>query len=92
MNKSVYSINTITIFHLLKRLLQRVEKTIHQESDAVRYQMNAFVIAGSTPKRVIVRGIGPSLALPLALGEIGEDDVVQALVRDEDAGGTFLGR
>jgi hypothetical protein len=31
------------------------------------------------------RGIGPWLALPLALGEIGEDDVVQALVGDEDA-------
>ena len=29
----------------LKRLLQRVEKTIHQAPDVVRYQMNAFVIA-----------------------------------------------
>ena len=29
----------------LKRLLQRVQKTIHQAADAVRYQMNAFVIA-----------------------------------------------
>ena len=29
----------------LKRLLQRVQKTIHQAPDAVRYQMNAFVIA-----------------------------------------------
>jgi 3-methyladenine DNA glycosylase AlkD len=29
----------------LKRLLSRVEKTIHQAPDAVRYQMNAFVIA-----------------------------------------------
>jgi 3-methyladenine DNA glycosylase AlkD len=29
----------------LKRLLQRVQKTIHQAPDAARYQMNAFVIA-----------------------------------------------
>lgn len=29
----------------LKRLLQRVRKTIHEEPDCVRYQMNAFVIA-----------------------------------------------
>jgi 3-methyladenine DNA glycosylase AlkD len=29
----------------LKRLLQRVQKTIHQAPDVVRYQMNSFVIA-----------------------------------------------
>ena len=29
----------------LKRLLQRVQKTIHQAPDPVRYQMNSFVIA-----------------------------------------------
>jgi hypothetical protein len=29
----------------LQRLLQRVQKTIHQAPDALRYQMNAFVIA-----------------------------------------------
>jgi hypothetical protein len=29
----------------LKRLLQRVQRTIHQAVDATRYQMNAFVIA-----------------------------------------------
>jgi 3-methyladenine DNA glycosylase AlkD len=29
----------------LKRLLQRVEKTIHQERNLVRYSMNSFVIA-----------------------------------------------
>ena len=29
----------------LKRLLQRVRKTIHEAPDAVRYQMNSFVIA-----------------------------------------------
>lgn len=29
----------------LKRLLQRVQKTIHKAPDAVRYHMNAFVIA-----------------------------------------------
>jgi len=29
----------------LHRLLQRVQRTIHQEADLVRYQMNSFVIA-----------------------------------------------
>ena len=29
----------------MKRLLRRVQKTIHQEPDRVRYVMNAFVIA-----------------------------------------------
>jgi hypothetical protein len=29
----------------LKKLLQRVQKTIHQAPDVVRYQMNGFVIA-----------------------------------------------
>lgn len=29
----------------LKRLLQRVEKTIHEAPDEVRYQMNSFIIA-----------------------------------------------
>jgi hypothetical protein len=29
----------------LNRLLQRVEKTIHQQPDRVRYQMNGFMIA-----------------------------------------------
>ncbi len=29
----------------LKRLIQRVQRTIHQAPDVVRYQMNAFVIA-----------------------------------------------
>jgi len=29
----------------LKRLLQRVQKTIHESPDRVRYQMNSFVIA-----------------------------------------------
>jgi hypothetical protein len=29
----------------LKRLLQRIQKTIHQSPDEVRYQMNSFVIA-----------------------------------------------
>ena len=32
----------------LKRLLQRVQKTIHQEPDFVRYAMNGFVIALGT--------------------------------------------
>ncbi len=29
----------------LKRLLQRVQKTIHQAPDVVRYAMNSFIIA-----------------------------------------------
>jgi len=28
-----------------KQLMQRVQKTIHQAPDAVRYEMNGFVIA-----------------------------------------------
>jgi 3-methyladenine DNA glycosylase AlkD len=32
----------------LKRLLQRIEKTIHDEPDRVRYAMNGFVIAVGT--------------------------------------------
>ena len=32
----------------LKGLLQRVQKTIHQAADAVRYQMNSFVIAAGS--------------------------------------------
>lgn len=32
----------------LKRLLQRVQKTIHQAPDVVRYQMNGYVIAVGT--------------------------------------------
>jgi len=32
----------------LKRLLQRARKTIHQQADEVRYQMNGFVIALGT--------------------------------------------
>lgn len=32
----------------LKRLLRRVQKTIHQTPDVVRYQMNSFVIAVGT--------------------------------------------
>lgn len=33
---------------LLKKLLKRVEKTIHNESDLVRYAMNGFVIAAGS--------------------------------------------
>ena len=32
----------------LKRLLQRVQKSIHQQPDFVRYAMNGFVIALGT--------------------------------------------
>ena len=32
----------------LRRLLQRVQKTIHQAPDVVRYQMNSFVIAAGS--------------------------------------------
>jgi hypothetical protein len=31
--------------------------------------LNAFIITGPDPKRVIVRGLGPSLALPMTLGD-----------------------
>lgn len=37
----------------LKRLLQRVQQTIHQAPDAVRYHMNAFVIAAGSYVRTL---------------------------------------
>ena len=45
--RSLVSIKDDTELDLaaLKRLLQRVQKTIHQAADEVRYQMNSFVIA-----------------------------------------------
>jgi len=46
----------------LKRLLQRVQKTIHQAPDDVRYQMNGFVIAVGSYVRALT---------PLAL-QVGE--------------------
>jgi hypothetical protein len=53
----------------LKRLLHRVQKTIHQTPDVVRYQMNSFVIAlGSYVKSLtdttiqIAEKIGPVMA------------------------------
>ncbi len=53
----------------LKQLLQRVQRTIHDESDDVRYQMNSFVIAvGSYVKPLtetavkIAEKIGPVTA------------------------------
>lgn len=42
----------------LKQLLQRVQKTIHQAPDAVRYEMNGFVIAvGSYVKSLTERAV-----------------------------------
>ena len=54
----------------LKRLLARVQKTIHQEPDSVRYAMNGFLIALGT----YVRGLG-DLALHAAemIGEVSVD-------------------
>lgn len=46
----------------LERLLRRVERTIHQEPDAARYQMNAFVIAAGS-------SVAPLTALALGIGE-----------------------
>lgn len=50
----------------LKRLLQRVAKTIHQAPDRVRYQMNSFVIAVgcyvaplTEEARAVAKKIGP---------------------------------
>jgi 3-methyladenine DNA glycosylase AlkD len=50
----------------LKRLLQAVEKSIHEKPDVVRYQMNAFVIA-------VGSYVESMTAFALAVGErIGE--------------------
>ena len=46
----------------LKRLLLRVQRTIHQAADAVRYQMNWFVIA-------VGSFVEPLTAFALQLGE-----------------------
>ena len=46
----------------LKRLLQRVQTTIHESVDAVRYQMNAFVIA-------VGGHVKPLTAFALQVGE-----------------------
>jgi hypothetical protein len=46
----------------LQRLLERVQRTIRQAADAVRYQMNAFVIA-------VGCYVAPLTALALQLGE-----------------------
>jgi hypothetical protein len=46
----------------LKRLLQRVQKAIHQAPDVVRYQMNSFVIA-------VGSYVGPLTEFALQIGE-----------------------
>ena len=53
----------------LKRLLQRVQKTIHQAPDAVRYTMNSFVICVGSYVRALT-----DLALEIA-GKIGTVEV-----------------
>ncbi|MDB6128465.1 MAG: hypothetical protein JWM35_2361, partial [Verrucomicrobia bacterium] len=54
----------------LKRLLQRVQKTIHQAPDVVRVQMNAFIIAVGTYVAALT---DTAIKTAKAIGEITAD-------------------
>lgn len=55
---------------VLKRLLQRVEKTMHQSPDEVRYQMNAFVIAAGS---YVTSLTGDAIAIAERIGPVTAD-------------------
>lgn len=58
----------------LKRLLQRVQKTIHQAPDAVRYQMNWFVIAvGSYVKPLTETAIQTAEKIGPVMADLGNN-------------------
>ena len=54
----------------LKRSLERVQRTIHQAPDAVRYQMNAFVIAAGCYVRALT---GQALQIGERIGPVSAD-------------------
>lgn len=54
----------------LRRLLQRVQKTIHQAPDLVRYQMNAFIIATGCYVQSLT---GTALKIAEAIGPVTAD-------------------
>ena len=58
----------------LKRLLQRVQKTIHQAPDVVRYQMNSFVIAvGSYVQPLTDTAIQTAEKIGLVTADLGNN-------------------
>jgi hypothetical protein len=59
----------------LKRLLTRVQKTIHDEPDAVRYHMNGFVIAvGSYVKPLTEFAIQVGQKVGPVMCDLGENN------------------
>ena len=59
----------------LKRLLQRVQKTIHQSPDAARYAMNGFVIAvGSYVKSLTELAIETGEKIGPVTADLGDND------------------
>ena len=54
----------------LRRLLERVQRTIHQAPDAVRYHMNAFVIATGCYVRALTE---PALQIGEKIGLVSAD-------------------
>ncbi len=59
----------------LKRLLQRVQKSIHKAPDAVRYHMNAFVIAvGSYVQPLTEFAIQIGEKIGLVAADLGENN------------------
>ena len=59
----------------LKRLLQRVQKTIHQAPDAVRYGMNSFIIAvGSYVKPLSELAVQTGEAIGPVTAELGNNN------------------
>jgi len=59
----------------LRALLERVESSIHQQSDAVRYQMNAFVIsAGSYVAPLTIMAIKVGKSIGPVTADLGDND------------------
>lgn len=65
----------------LKKLLQRVQKTIHEQPNRVRYAMNSFIIAlGSYVKPLTDLAIKTATAIgPVAVDTVGECKVPSAV-------------
>jgi 3-methyladenine DNA glycosylase AlkD len=54
----------------LKRLMQRVEKTIHQQPNRVRYAMNGFLIAVGSYVKALTK---PALETAAKIGQVSVD-------------------
>ena len=73
---SLMSIKDDTQLDLVEvhRLLQRVQKTIHQAPDLVRYQMNSFVIAvGSYVKPLTETAIQTAVEIGPVMADLGNN-------------------